>query len=88
MKALEADYWLDTRDNNRLVDLKGLDNRYTDFRSWKSGNIYNNSLRKNENGGNDIYERGIMHPDEVLADLIKIFHPDLLPDHEWIYYQD
>lgn len=87
IEALNADFWLDTRDNNRLADIKKLDNRYTDFKSWKTGNIYNNSLRKNQYGGNDIYERGTLHPDEVLADLIKIFHPDLLPKHEWVFYQ-
>ncbi len=34
-----------------------------------------------------MWERGINHPDEVLADLIKIFHPELLPDHEFVYYE-
>jgi len=49
--------------------------------------VFNSTKRVNPNGGNDIWERGINHPDEVLADLIKIFHPELLPDHEFIYYE-
>lgn len=29
----------------------------------------------------------MVHPDVILADLIRIFHPDLLPNHELYYYQ-
>ena len=41
----------------------------------------------NANGGNDYYESAVAQPDAVLADLIAIFHPALLPDHEFVYYQ-
>jgi iron complex transport system substrate-binding protein len=41
----------------------------------------------NAYGGNDYWESGIVHPDVILADLVKILHPDLLPDHELYYYQ-
>lgn len=41
----------------------------------------------NENGGNDYWESGVTNPHLVLADLIKIFHPELLPDHELYFYQ-
>jgi len=29
----------------------------------------------------------VTNPHLVLADLIKIFHPELLPDHELYFYQ-
>jgi iron complex transport system substrate-binding protein len=29
----------------------------------------------------------VIKPDVILADLVKIFHPGLLPDHEFYYYQ-
>ena len=38
-------------------------------------------------GGNDYYETAAADPDVVLADLIKILHPDLLPDHTLVYYR-
>ena len=57
------------------------------FKAAKDGEIYNNSKQFNATGGNNIWERGIVHPDEVLADMIKIFHPDLAKDHEFIYYE-
>jgi iron complex transport system substrate-binding protein len=38
-------------------------------------------------GGNEYFETGPAHPDRILADMISIFHPELLPDHELYYYQ-
>lgn len=29
---------------------------------------------------------GDLHPEVVLSDLAKIFHPELVPDHELYYY--
>ena len=50
--------------------------------------VFNNTRQVSKNGGNNVWERGIVHPEEVLADLIKIFHPDLLPEHELIYFEN
>ena len=38
------------------------------------------------NGGNDFYESSVVHPDLVLRDLVKIFHPELVPE-DFVYYQ-
>ena len=40
-----------------------------------------------KNGGNDYWESGVVHPERLLADLIHIMHPDMLPDRELYYYQ-
>lgn len=32
------------------------------------------------------YESMPAEPEIVLADMIKVFHPEILPDHEPIYY--
>ena len=40
----------------------------------------------NPNGGNDYWESGVVHPDLVLRDLVKIFHPELVPE-EFVYYR-
>jgi iron complex transport system substrate-binding protein len=49
--------------------------------------VYNNDRRTVENGGNDYFESGYLYADRVLADLIAIFHPELMPDHELYYYR-
>jgi iron complex transport system substrate-binding protein len=38
-------------------------------------------------GGNAVFERGVTHPDEVLADLAAILHPDRLPGHDFVYFR-
>ncbi len=37
-------------------------------------------------GANDYWSRSVTHPDLVLADLVKIFHPQLAPDHTFEWY--
>lgn len=86
-KAAKADIWINPGRFESLSTLLSQDERFIGFNAFKNGQVFNNTLRVNENGGNDIWERGIHNPDEVLADLIAIFHPTLLPDHEFIFYE-
>lgn len=86
-RAADADYWLpNTGRWTTLADVAAEDPRYADFAVYQTGNIYNNNGRLNEFGGNDYWETGIAHPDQILADLIAIFHPDLLPDHQPVFF--
>ncbi|MDQ8195063.1 ABC transporter substrate-binding protein [Coraliomargarita sp. SDUM461004] len=88
LKAANADYWIDPSGYRSLGELFAADPRFAKFRATQIGHVYNNTRQIGENGGNNVWERGIVHPEEVLADLIKIFHPSLLPDHELIYYEN
>jgi len=86
-RATNADYWLNFSQSwQSLKDLLAEDNRYADFKSVKIGNLYNNNARVNESGGNDYWEGGISNPDIVLSDLIRILHPEILPNHQLFYY--
>ncbi len=40
-----------------------------------------------EKGGNEYMELGYARPDIILADLIKILHPHLLPEHQLYFYK-
>jgi iron complex transport system substrate-binding protein len=71
-----------------LSELFNADPRFAKFGAAQISQVFNNTRQVSKNGGNNIWERGIVHPEEVLADLIKIFHPDLLPEHELIYYEN
>lgn len=87
-RAADADYWVNL--NQFWADAASAladDERYASFAAFQGGNVYNNNAIMNENGGNAYFETGVANPDVLLADLIKIFHPDLLPDHELVYYQ-
>lgn len=85
--ALDADYWLNPGTAKNLKELLGEDARYSDFAAVKSDTIYNNNARMNNGGGNDYWETGVAHPEIILKDLIKIFHPEIVPDHNLVYYQ-
>jgi iron complex transport system substrate-binding protein len=87
-RAEAADYWLNmSQEWKTLKQAISEDNRYTAFTAVKKGNVYNNNLRVNTNGGNDYWESGISNPDIVLSDLIKILHPQILPNHSLVHYQ-
>lgn len=87
--AAEVDFWLNP-DNVfwfSVDDVLASDPRYGDFAALENGRLFNNNAMMNENGGNAFYELGTAHPEIVLKDLIKILHPDLLPDHELMFFQ-
>ena len=84
-QAAGADYW-------RIVNsyqgkfsyntLKEEDARYVDFKAYKEkGVIYCNMREK------PFYESMPTEPEVVLADLIQIFHPQLLSGHQPGYYE-
>jgi len=86
-EGLAADFWINPSSVKSKKDLLAKEQRVVDFKSFRSGNIYNNNRKRNAKGWNDYYESSIINPHLVLADLIKIFHPDLVPKHEFYYYQ-
>lgn len=87
--ALKADFWLnvgfDSRDTRSSILAQ--DRRYADFNAARNGKMYSYNGRVNDQGSNDFFESGCVNPHTVLADLIRILHPDLLPDHQLVYYK-
>lgn len=86
-RARNADFWLDTGICGSLSEVRGIDDRCGLFASFRAGNVFNNDAKITPEGGNDFWETGIARPDLVLADLISVFHPDLLPAHRRIWYR-
>lgn len=86
-KAYDAEFWLNTGSGDSIEEILAMDSRYSMFRALETGNVYNYNARVNEYGGNDYWQSGVLKPDIILADLVKILHPDLLPDHELYYYK-
>lgn len=86
-KAADADIWLNPNNYQTMAQLLAADQRYARFAATQKGAVYNNCKQINAQGGNNIWERGVVHPDEVLADLIKIFHPSLMAEQQFNFYQ-
>jgi iron complex transport system substrate-binding protein len=83
--ASGARYWriLNSFDGEFTYDaLRRQDERYADFGAWRNrGIVYCNMSTV------PFYESTPVEPDVVLADFIKVFHPELLPDHKPVYYK-
>lgn len=87
-RAAMADFWLNGGlDWQTLGDALAADPRHGKFRALQQNQMFNNNARLNDGGGNDYWESGSLYPHWILADLIHIFHPNLLSDHQLIYYQ-
>jgi len=88
-KAINADVWL-LNTFQRYESVEAIlkeEPRYAGMAALKNGNVWNNDKRVNENGGNDYWETGVGNPDILLADLAKILHPELMTDHEFVFWR-
>ncbi len=84
--GLKADFWIAPGSAKSMNGILQRDARFSDFKSFKTGQIYNIFGRYTEGGGNDYYEQGVIEPHVVLKDIVKIFHPELLPNHQLVYH--
>ncbi len=87
-RALRANIWLNPAKNVKTrADIASLDTRFATLPVVVAGGVWNNDLRMSPGGGNDYFESAILHPDKVLTDLVRIFHPALLTDRPFTYYK-
>ncbi len=86
-KAQDADFWINPGHYESLSDLEKANPHYKQFSAFKHKKIYSMALTKGANGGTVFYELGPLRPDVVLKDLIKIFHPELLPNYKPFFYK-
>ncbi len=87
LRAANADFWINCGSVNTKSELLAFDPRYSDLPAVKNQQIFNNNLRAVPGSGNDYWESGVVHPDLVLADLVKIFHPGLIDRKDFSYYK-
>ncbi|MDR1405919.1 MAG: ABC transporter substrate-binding protein [Prevotellaceae bacterium] len=85
--AMQAEYWLHPNAFRSLRELQAADPRFARTPAFTAKKIYNNTRRITPGGGSDFWESGVVRPDAVLKDLVHIFHPEILPDHEPEYYE-
>ncbi len=86
-RAQDADVWLNPNFWFTLEEGLAEDERYGEFDAFANGQVYNSNAQVTPLGGNNSGELGAMRPDITLADLIAIFHPELLPDHDLVFYR-
>lgn len=84
LRFADTEIWIGTQENS-LAELGLRDNRYKLFKAYKNGKVFNNNKRINHVGGNDYWESGVVRPDLLLKDMIKVCHPELLSEYETTY---
>lgn len=84
-QAAKAQYWRIVNSYQGTFSyeaLKDEDERYADFDAFKNKGVIYCNMREVP-----FYESMPTHPEVVLSDLIKVFHPHLLPDdYEPVFY--
>ncbi|AWW29801.1 iron ABC transporter substrate-binding protein [Echinicola strongylocentroti] len=86
-KGLNAAIWISTAEFGTLQQMKEADSRYTQFKAFETGNVYTFANTRGATGGLEYFELGYTRPDIILKDLIKIFHPSLIPEYKPYFYQ-
>jgi iron complex transport system substrate-binding protein len=86
-KAQHADFWIGPGQFTSYQQLEDASKAYTQFDAFKNKNVYSFSSLKGETGGVIYFELAPNRPDLVLKDLVKILHPDLLPDYELYFFR-
>lgn len=81
-----AEYWFGAQEST-LAEVEAAEPRITRLSSFKKGTIYNFNRRSGANGSSDFWEGAISHPDLLLSDVIAVLHPEILPNHEFVYIQ-
>lgn len=85
--AQDADFWINPGHYETLDDLANSNPHYKQFTAFKNKKVYSMAVTKGATGGTVFYELGPLRPDVVLKDLIKIFHPEVLPNYEPFFYK-
>lgn len=75
----DADVWVGAGGNS-LAELAEMDEKHTWFKAYKDGRVYNWRKQRLPSGANNFWERGVVHPEEMLEDVIHILNnaPDSL----------
>lgn len=82
-----SDMWLNPGMVNSLAEVVSFNPKFANIPPVKNGMVYNCDARNTPEGGSDFWESGALRADIVLKDMVKMFHPELLPEHELYYFR-
>ena len=71
----DADVWVGAGGNS-LAELAEIDKKHTWFKAYREGRVYNWRKQRLSSGANNFWERGVVHPEEMLEDVIHILNND------------
>lgn len=86
-KANQADFWIGVGSFKTMLEIKNSDQRYTKFKAYTDKKVFTYDARQGAKGGSEFLELGYLRPDLILEDLVKIAHPQLLPDSTLFFHK-
>ncbi len=86
-KSKNADFWIGPSQFTAYQSMSDASPHYQQFDSFKNKKVFTFSSTKGATGGLLYYELAPQRPDLVLKDLIHIFHPELLPAHQNVFFK-
>lgn len=84
--ALKSDCWINVSPIASIPEFLDALPKFAEVPCVAKGEIYTNAGKLSPKGGNDFWESGVVNPQIVLRDLVKIFHPELV-EEEFVYYK-
>jgi iron complex transport system substrate-binding protein len=60
---------------------------YSQFKAFQNKKVFSYSTKKGKTGGIIFYELAPNRPDLVLKDMLKIMHPEVLPDYQLYFFE-
>jgi len=85
--ANDASFWISPSQFISYEELDKASRHYKQLKAYKEKRIYTFANTKGATGGLLFYELGPSRPDLILKDLIFIFHPELLPEHQLFFFK-
>jgi len=86
-KGQQADFWIAPGYFSSKKQLLKSNTLYATFKAFKNDKIYTPATKKGKTGGVLYFELAPARPDLVLKDMIKITHPELLPNYELTFFE-
>src|SRR6267154_25183 len=86
-KAKAADLWIGVGSFKALQEIETSEKRYALFKPFKDKNVFTYNARQGAKGGSEFLELGYLRPDIILKDLVKIAHPELLPEYQLYFHK-
>ena len=86
-KSKSSDYWIGPAQFTTYQSMSEASPHYQQFDAFHNKKVFTFSSTKGATGGLLYYELAPQRPDLVLKDLIHIFHPNLLPEHQNVFFK-
>lgn len=86
-KAQNANLWIGSGAFKNKEDMLAMHKGYSYFDAFKNNKIHTFTKEKGSKGGLLYFELGPLRPDLILKDIIKIAHPEVLPNYESYFFK-